>query len=249
MSRPDPRRTGHLAALIVLTKAPVPGLVKTRLCPPASPEQAADLAAAAMLDVLDAVRAVPHTHPVVALAGRLTEAARAEELAAAMATITTLPQRGDGLGPRIAAAHRDAAVLLPGRPTLQISTDTPQVDAELLGECLATLLAPCVDAVLGPASDGGWWALGVRDPRLATLIADVPTSRADTGERTVDALRRAGLRVVLLPQLTDVDIISEVVAVAATLAGSARGTRFVAAAATLLGGELTLELGGEPTRG
>ncbi|MGI8798322.1 MAG: TIGR04282 family arsenosugar biosynthesis glycosyltransferase [Pseudonocardia sp.] len=242
MSRPATQATAK-AALIVLTKAPVPGLVKTRLCPPATPEQAAELAAAAMLDVLDVVRAVPQVHPMVALAGQLTGAARAAEIIAAMATMTRFSQRGDGLGARIVAAHHDAAALMPGRSSFQISTDTPQVDAALLAECVTTVLDPAVDAVLGPATDGGWWALGLRDPRAAGPVAEVPMSRADTGERTIAALRNAGLRVVLLPELTDVDTASDIVTVAEALAATVPGSRFAAAARALLGDAATLEPG------
>ena len=98
-----------------------------------------------------------------------------------------LPQRGDGLGARIAAAHADTAALLPGRPTLQLGMDTPQADPGLLGRCLARLAAPG-GAGRGararpPTAAGG--PLGLRDPRAAALVADVPTSRADTGERTL----------------------------------------------------------------
>jgi uncharacterized protein len=215
------------AALVVLAKAPEPGRVKTRLCPPATPEQAAELAAAALLDTLDAVAAVPGAASVVVLTGRMLRAARATELAAALQRTHVLPQRGDGLGRRIWAAHADTAVLLPGRPTLQLGMDTPQVGAALLTRCLERLDDPGTDAVLGPATDGGWWALGLRDPRAAALVVDVPTSRDDTGARTVAALRDGGLRVGLLPELTDVDTAADAVAVAA----AAPAGRFAAATA------------------
>jgi hypothetical protein len=219
-------------ALLVLAKAPQPRRVKTRLCPPATPDEAADLAAAALLDTLDAVRAVPGGCPVVAMTGELATAARAQEVAAALCDVATVSQRGCDLGHRIAAAHHDAGALTSGLPTLQLGMDTPQVDAALLAAAAAPLLADAVapvDAVLGPATDGGWWALGLRDPRAATVIAAVPTSRGDTCERTLHALRDAGLRVGLLPTLTDVDTVADAVEVAMAVPS----TRFAAAFAAL----------------
>ena len=225
------RQARPSTGLLVLAKAPEPGRVKTRLCPPATFEQAADLAAAALLDTLDAVRGVRGGRTVVALTGRLAGATRAVELAAALHGVPTPAQRGLDLGHRIAAAHRDTAALLPGLPVLQLGMDTPQVGPALLAEAVAPLLRRrrgC-DAVLGPATDGGWWALGLRDPRAADLIVGVPTSRDDTGARTLRALRAAGLRVGLLPELTDVDTAAD----AETVCRAAPGTRFAAAVAAL----------------
>lgn len=226
-------------AVLVLAKAPEPGRVKTRLCPPLTPEQAADLAAAALLDSIDAAAAVPGARPVVVLTGELDQAARRIELDAALRGVTVLAQRcygpggdgvaHDGLGARIAAAHIDAATLLPGMRTLQIGMDTPQVDAALLADAEAALAVRGVDAVLGPAADGGWWALGLREPAHAALVVGVPTSRADTGERTMAALRAGGLRVVVLPELSDVDTMADALAVA----DAAPRTRFAAAVRVL----------------
>lgn len=211
--------------VVVLAKAPEAGRVKTRLCPPATPEEAADLAAAALLDSLDAIGGAP---AVVALTGALANAARADELAMALCRTAVVPQSGSCLGSRIAAAHIDAARIRPGA-TFQIGMDTPQIDAALLGDGIARLRSPGVDAVLGPAADGGWWALGLREPHCAALVAEVPTSRADTGERTLAALRAAGLRVELLTELTDVDTAADAVLVAR----QAPDTRFAAAVAAL----------------
>jgi uncharacterized protein len=222
-------RTGSTLGLLVLAKVPEPGRVKTRLCPPLTPGEAADLAAAALLDTLGAVCAVPGGSVVVALAGRLSAAVRAAEVAGALRSVTARGQRGRDLGHRIVAAHRCAADLLPGRPVLQLGMDTPQVEPALLTEAAVPLRACLVDAVVGPAADGGWWALGLRDPRAAAAIAAVPTSRDDTGARTVHALRSAGLRVGLLPELTDVDTAADATAVARL----APWTRFAATVATL----------------
>lgn len=210
-----------MSVLLVVAKAPVPGLAKTRLTPPASPEQAADIAAASLLHTLRTVRAVPAATPAVALAGRLDQACRVVALRAALAGMTVLPQRGASFGARLSAAHADAARALGGRPVLQIGMDTPQVTAGLLGACAGALNRHhSPDAVLGPATDGGWWALGVTDPRHAALLDRVPMSRPDTGERTLAALRALGLRVELLPELSDVDSMADARRVAAGLVGS-----------------------------
>jgi uncharacterized protein len=215
--------------LLVLAKAPHAGQVKTRLCPQVDPTQAARIAAAALLDTLDAVRAVPDGLPVLGLSGDLAGAERADEILDAVRDIPVIVQRGTSLGERIAAAHADAAGLATGSPILQIGMDTPQVTAELLHRCHQTLITPGTDAVLGAAHDGGWWALGLRDPRAACCIRAVPTSRADTGTRTARALREYGLRVAEVPGLSDVDTAAD----AHHVAAQASTTRFAAAVTEL----------------
>ena len=211
--------------LIVLAKAPVPGRVKTRLSPPATPQQAAALAAAALADTLAAARRVPATEVVVALDGEPDAA-----LSAALAGTTVIAQCGGPLGERIAAAHADVARSVPGACTVQIGMDTPQLDPDVLGRCLDVVSRPGgPDALLGPATDGGWWALALRDPRHADLVRPVPASRADTGDRTRHALEAAGLRVGTLPELTDVDTMVDAHAVARVCPGS----RFAALLATV----------------
>lgn len=211
--------------LLVMAKAPQPGSVKTRLCPPATPVQAARIAAAALLDTLDTVRAVPGGQPVVALSGDSADAVGYEELAAALRGIPVIRQRGDSLGERIAAAQAGTAALFPRSPVLQIGMDTPQAGAGMLAWCLRLLGVTGTDAVLAPATDGGWWALGLRDPEQARAIIPVPTSRPDTGSRTATALRNAGLNLTAGPRLSDVDTMGDAIRVAT----EAAGTRFAAA--------------------
>ncbi|TCK27197.1 TIGR04282 family arsenosugar biosynthesis glycosyltransferase [Pseudonocardia endophytica] len=220
---------GCTAVVIVLAKAPVPGRVKTRLCPPATPEQSARVASAALLDSLDAARAVPGARTVVAFAGDLSAAVGEPELRAALTGCDVVEQRGDGLGERIAAAHADTAALHPGLPTVQIGMDTPQVTTALLTGCLDALSTS--DSLLGHATDGGWWVLGLNDPRRASVLADVPMSRTDTGDLTRQALEASGLRVAAVGELTDVDTADEAVLVA----DEAPDGRFAAVVAELGG--------------
>lgn len=191
--------------LLVVAKAPVPGLAKTRLAADVGAEVAADIAAAALLDTLDAVAAAPVSRRVVALTGDLRMACRSDEIADRLVDFTVIAQRGDGFAERLACAHQDAAA--PGLPVVQIGMDTPQVTPDLLAECGRALVA---DAVLGLAADGGWWVLGVRDAAMAGCLRDVPMSQPDTGELTLAALHDAGLRVHLVTELADVDTVADI---------------------------------------
>ncbi|HEY2765588.1 MAG TPA: DUF2064 domain-containing protein [Pseudonocardiaceae bacterium] len=209
--------------LLVVAKAPVPGYAKTRLCPPATAAQAAAIAAAALLDTLDATTGY---RTVVALAGRLAHAERSAELRAALARCDVVRQRGRCFATRLANAQADAARA--GCPVLQIGMDTPQVHGALFDDAAAALRG--TDAVLGPAADGGWWGLGLHDPRHARVLLDVPMSTPDTGELTLRALRAAGLRVGMLPELSDVDTMAD----AARVVGEVPGSRFAVAVMSAL---------------
>lgn len=222
MSRADAAR----GAVLVVAKAPVPGRAKTRLATDVGDAAAADIAACALLDLVAAVRG-SGARLLVALTGDLGRAARGPEVDAALAGAEVFAQRGDTFADRLAAAHADAHRLLGARgaglPMLQVGMDTPQLSAATLTESLRTAAAH--DAVLGPAEDGGWWGLAVRDPGWADALRQVEMSSPETGRRTRQALAAAGARVALLPPLRDVDTWADARAVALL----APGGRFAAA--------------------
>lgn len=211
--------------VLVVAKAPVPGRVKTRLTPAVTPHQAARIAAAALLDTVDTALATPGARVAVALEGELRDALRGDELGALLGAADVFPQRGKGLPARLANAHADLAERHPAAWTVQIGMDTPQVTTALLSGALDRLDA--YDAVLGHARDGGWWCLGLRDPRAADALRAVPTSRADTGRRTEAALSGRGHTVGAVAELSDVDTVVDARRVAALVPGS----RFAAAVA------------------
>ena len=174
--------------ILVVAKAPVPGRAKTRIAAGLGDHTAAEIAAAALLDTLDAVAATPVHARVVALTGDLGAACRSDELCTRLADFTVVEQRGDGFAQRLAQAHADAAAA-GGPPVFQIGMDTPQVTPELLHAGARLLLdAP---AVLGPACDGGWWALGAQRG-----VRPLPARRADVAarHRRRDAARTARRR-------------------------------------------------------
>jgi len=196
---------------LVVAKAPVPGRVKTRLGAHVGMEAAALLAAAALLDTLAACRAAfAECH--LALDGDLDAAVRSDALRRSLVGWTVHPQRGDGLGERLAAAHEDAAG---AGPTVQVGMDTPQLttsDLHAVADAAAT-----GDAVLGPAADGGWWVLALSDPSAAAALTGVQMSRPDTFESTRRALVAVGQTVSVGRELTDVDTVEEAAEVAGSL--------------------------------
>jgi glycosyltransferase A (GT-A) superfamily protein (DUF2064 family) len=211
--------------VLVVAKAPVAGRAKTRLAATVGDEVAADIAAAALLDTLDAVAAAPVATRVVALTGELGAAANADEIADRLKSFTVIAQRGNDFADRLANAHADAAG---GDPVLQIGMDTPQVTAELLAGCGCRLLdAP---AVLGLAHDGGWWALGLRTPATAECLRTVAMSQPDTGTLTLEALRRHGLEVEILDELADVDVVADIAGVRDACAPTSRFAQVTRAA-------------------
>ncbi|HJP78728.1 MAG TPA: DUF2064 domain-containing protein [Pseudonocardiaceae bacterium] len=209
--------------VLMVAKAPVAGLAKTRLTPPATPYQAAEIAAAALLDTLDAMLATPGALPVVAMTGDLTNAVRCDELRSRLGRAFVVEQRGTRFADRLANAHADAARAYPGLPIVQIGMDTPQVTPALLVATASAL--DDADAALGPATDGGWWVLGLTNPANAELLRGVPMSTPDTFRDTWAALVDAGLHASKVAELSDVDTIAD----AEQVAGEVPESRFAAA--------------------
>jgi len=207
-----------MTTLVLIAKEPLPGKAKTRLHPPLSLEQAALLAAAAIDDTLAAMQSLPATRRILLFEGNRLPP-RSEEYDVTWQTSGTLDLR-------LGAIFDECQ-----GPTLLIGMDTPQLTAADLSPAF-TAWPDDVDAWFGPASDGGFWALGMREPR-GELIRGVPMSQDDTGAVQRERLENAGLRVGLLPTLTDVDTIDS----AREVAAIAPHTLF---ARTLTGFEATL---------
>jgi hypothetical protein len=184
---------------IVIAKEPVPGRVKTRLTPDVTAAEAAELAAAALHDTLDAVAATPTRDRMLAFDGCAHDWLRPRW--------RHFAQADGALDVRLSAAFSSAGP----RPAVLIGMDTPQVTPALLGRFDPVTF----DACLGPTADGGFWCLGLRDPSLApALITGVPMSTSWTFAAQHDRLRSGGLRVQLLDELIDVDTAADARAVA-----------------------------------
>ena len=208
---------------LIVAKAPVPGLAKTRLAASIGDRLAAEIAAAALLDTLDAVAAAPVQARVVAMTGNLDDAVASAEIDRCLDGFTVIPQRGDGFADRLANAHVDAAAAVGNATVLQIGMDTPQVSADMLAECAEVLLT--TEAVLGMAEDGGWWVLGVSDPTMADCLRALPMSRPDTGALTLAALYAKGIEVSLVAEVADFDTVDDIATVRRLCSASSRFQR------------------------
>jgi rSAM/selenodomain-associated transferase 1 len=189
------------ARLIVIAKSPVPGRSKTRLCPPCSPEQAAELAEGALADTLESVAATSCAGRVLVLEGDPGDWLPSG--------FEVRSQAGGGLGERL-----DAAFLASPGPALLVGMDTPQISPELLTRSMSCLADEDVDAVIGLCPDGGYWAIGFRE-YLPGAFDGVPMSTSETGSAQITRLRDLGLRVMELEMLADVDFFEDAAAVAA----------------------------------
>jgi len=187
--------------LIVIAKEPVPGLSKTRLTPPLSPEEGASLAEAALADTLATAAEVPARRHILVLDGSPGPWAPDG--------FEVFPQAEGGLDARLAAAFGTTQ-----GPALLIGMDTPQVTPKLLISSAQALLADGRRAVLGPAEDGGWWAIGLAKPSPEVFLG-VPMSTSETCAAQIARLEALGLEWAELPVLRDVDLIEDARAVAA----------------------------------
>jgi len=198
--------------LAIMAKAPRAGAVKTRLCPPLRPPEAAELARCFLLDAVDRAAGVVGVRPVLAYAP-VEARSEFESLAPGFAL---LPQQGEDLGARQSQIVSEV-LALGHQATLVIGTDAPTLPRECLDEAVSLVMAPDVDLVLGPTDDGGYYLIGLRAPCPA-LFEGMPWSTSAVLSRTLDRAQRLGLRVACLPAWFDVDTKADLERLAAELA-------------------------------
>jgi len=181
--------------LTIIAKEPRAGFVKTRLCPPCTPRQAADIAGAALLDTLDAVDAlvlrVTGVDRVLLFDGDPTAWTRPG--------YRVVSQRGSGLASRLSNAFDDLG------PGLIVGMETPGA-VPVLADGISALRNG--HDVVGLAVDGGYWAIGLHcvDP---VVFDDIPMSTSSTGLAQLARLHRLQRQVRMLPMSHDLDTIDD----------------------------------------
>src|SRR5262245_21993360 len=198
LSTRSPRASSPVAVAI-MAKAPLAGQVKTRLCPPLSPDEAAGLYRCFLLDKIEQVRALAQATPVVAYA----PPDHGATFSALAPDLSLLPQQGPDLGVRLDGVLR--RLLESGHGgAVAIDSDTPTLPVTLLQRAVDAFANPAIDGVVGPTEDGGYYLIGVREPR-PELFVEMPWSTPDVLAETKQRASRRGLRLILLPPWYDVD--------------------------------------------
>lgn len=197
-----------LVALVA--KSPVPGQVKTRCCPPLSPRTAADLYKGFLIDELAMIGRMPGIAPGLILPPGADEAALAGLCLTGFwirrQPIAGLSEALDGtIEEGLARGH--SSVIICG-------SDNPSLPSGFLDRAVAALTDH--DLVIGPATDGGYYLIGLRQP-VPPLFVDMPWSTPAVFAETIARARQAGLRLACLPPWYDVDTADDLMLLTAHL--------------------------------
>ena len=189
----------HRTALVIMAKAPQPGAVKTRLCPPLSDPEAAELYRCFLLDTIDKARTLSGVSLVLAY----TPTSSKDLFASLAPDAILMPQQGDDLGDRMAACFT-RSFELGYHHVLLTGSDLPTLPLDYLEQAVALIAKPQVDVVLGPSEDGGYYLIGLRQLHRA-LFDDMHWSIETVFAETVRRAAANGLSVARLPRWYDVD--------------------------------------------
>jgi len=190
-------------ALIIFAKAPIPGEVKTRLCPPLDEEEAASLHGSLVLDAIERTKGLQGVSLYVAGTPDLDHPFF--KVLEGRYGAKLLPQRGPDVGARMQQAMQDAFDQ-GAKDVLLTGTDLPTLPRANLVEALTLIKKH--GAVLGPTTDGGYYLIGLRK-MAPDLFQGIAWSTASVCAETKKKIEAAGLSLGLLPECRDVDTLDD----------------------------------------
>jgi len=192
----------HHCALAVMTKAPRAGQVKTRLVPPLTHDEAAQLNICFLRDTATAITQACESngHGIGVYTPLGAEAAYVNILPNEFELV---PQRGNEFGDRLTNAIEDLLHIGFGSVCL-IDSDSPTVSGEIYSRAVEMLSAKGDHIVLGPSDDGGYYLIGLKQLHRR-LFEDIDWSTERVFEQTTARAAEIGLAVELLPACYDID--------------------------------------------
>jgi rSAM/selenodomain-associated transferase 1 len=212
------------SAVAIMAKAPQPGQVKTRLCPPLSHAEAAQLYQCFLRDKIAQVDGLQGTAPVVSYSPDDSQPLFKD---LAPPHFTLIPQRGDDLGARLLCTF-DRLFQQGYTQVIVVDSDTPTLPTAYLEEALSLIAARENDVVLGPTEDGGYYLIGLRQSH-PELFERMPWSTAQVFPETRRRSARSRLTVACSASWYDIDTPEDLTRLMESLDrpqdGSARWTR------------------------
>jgi len=197
------------SALVIFAKAPIPAQVKTRLCPPLTPDEAATLQGTLVLDVVEKSRTVERQMDRY-LACSPSREHPFFKVMEGRHGLRLLDQAGDDIGARMAGVFEE--LFRAGyQSVVMVGTDVPALQAALFLEALKLLDGH--DLVLGPAEDGGYFLIGMKR-LLPELFREIPWSTPEVRALTLNKAASLGLNVAQLAMNRDIDRVEDLLAVA-----------------------------------
>ncbi len=205
---PHPSPLTPHAALVIFAKAPIPGEVKTRLCPPLTPDEAATLHGSFVLDMLE--RSKTAVAKLKLPLDRYLACAPSSTLVffkimEERQGVTLIDQVGDDLGARMQQAFETMFSRGYTR-VLIVGTDVPSLPLDHYQQALALLETN--DLVLGPALDGGYYLIGLKR-MVPDLFVGIPWSTERVLGLTQENAMKLGLKTALISPWRDVDTIDD----------------------------------------
>ena len=191
-------------AIIIFAKAPVPGDVKTRMCPPLTPDEAASLHGSLVMDAVERTRSLRRFDVFLACSPGMDHPFF--QTLAARHRLHLCDQEGEDLGRRM--DHALTAALTRGYAcALLAGTDVPNLAAHHYQR--AKGLLQDTDVVLGPTEDGGYYLVGAKRP-VPALFAGISWSTGNVLTQSLARAEQAGLGVGLLDPEHDLDSFEDV---------------------------------------
>jgi uncharacterized protein len=192
----------RICALAVMTKEPRAGQVKTRLQPPLTPQEAAQLNICFLRDTAAAIKSACRNEAIGV--GVFTPiGSEAAYIDIFPPEFRLLPQRGDEFGERLAFAFEDLFRCGFGSVCL-IDSDSPTVSSGIYAQAVAALARSGDQVVLGPSDDGGYYLIGLKQNHRE-LFEGIDWSTERVLNQTVDRAKQLKIEVTLLPNCYDVD--------------------------------------------
>jgi uncharacterized protein len=188
------------SAVAIMAKAPQSGQVKTRLCPPLSYREAAELYRCFLLDKIAQVNTLQRAAPVVSYS---PDDSRPLFEDLTPPHFMLIPQHGDDLGARLLFTF-DRLFRQGFTQVIVIDSDTPTLPTAYLEQALMLIAERVNDVVLGPTEDGGYYLIGLRQSHRE-LFEQMPWSTSQVFPETRRRSEQYGLTVACTEYWYDVD--------------------------------------------